>query len=209
MRIAEAQAVHLDGKGGRHYQEDRAGTGQAGGGQTRMHSSPEEKEGGCYVKLFKRHYTRIIGGHNGQSVVAQVGAVFRVLCRSVNPSFPPYSRSVTRWSGRKKNGSDRSPAEETIRIIPFLRLVEVKASQPALLRRRHLDRTMKPVEQRCGTGDSQVAQQARHEERGAPVSRFRLDCFRRRSARGRSGRRQRSRFRLWPGRRCQSPGRRR
>ncbi|MGH8652734.1 MAG: hypothetical protein ACREYE_11455, partial [Gammaproteobacteria bacterium] len=44
-----------------HHQEDRAGAGQDGADQARIHPASREKEGGLTVKLFKGHYTSELG----------------------------------------------------------------------------------------------------------------------------------------------------
>ncbi|MGH8652599.1 MAG: hypothetical protein ACREYE_10720, partial [Gammaproteobacteria bacterium] len=41
--------------------EDRAGAGQDGADQARIHPASREKEGGLTVKLFKGHYTSVLG----------------------------------------------------------------------------------------------------------------------------------------------------
>ncbi|MGH8651424.1 MAG: hypothetical protein ACREYE_04200, partial [Gammaproteobacteria bacterium] len=45
-----------------HHQEDRAGAGQDGADQARIHPASREKEGGLTVKLFKGHYTSMMNG---------------------------------------------------------------------------------------------------------------------------------------------------
>ena len=62
----------------------------------------------------------------------------------------------------------RSPSEEAIRVVPFLRRVEVKAVQPALFAPGRLHGGAKTGQDRRGPGRPQVRRQARHQARTAP-----------------------------------------
>lgn len=62
-----------------------------------------------------------------------------------------------------------SPSEESVWVIPFLRLVEIEAVQPAFFRFCGIHWLRKAVQERRRTGDSHVCQQARNEEGYAPV----------------------------------------
>src|SRR2546429_296273 len=51
------------------------------------------------------------------------------------------------------------PTKEAVGIVPFLRLIEVEAVEPTLLRSCDLERTIEALQQRCRAGDSHVAKQ--------------------------------------------------
>src|SRR5665213_564832 len=52
----QSQALHLDDQGRGHHQEDRAGAGEDGADQARIHPAAREKEGSLTVNVFKGHY---------------------------------------------------------------------------------------------------------------------------------------------------------
>ena len=62
----------------------------------------------------------------------------------------------------------RSPAKETTWVIPFLGLILVEASEPALIRFR-LDGVIESLKQRRGTRDAHVGQQPRHQDGNVPA----------------------------------------
>src|SRR2546429_4281606 len=59
------------------------------------------------------------------------------------------------------------PTKEAVGIIPFLRLIEVEAVEPTLLRFRDLERTIEALQQRCRAGDSHVGEQPIDQNRDA------------------------------------------
>src|SRR5712664_58779 len=71
--------------------------------------------------------------------------------------------------GSAMHSIEPSPPKEPVWIVPFLRLIEIKAVQPSLFRFRAVKRLVKAVKQRCRTGGAHVAQQARYENGRAPI----------------------------------------
>src|SRR5262249_23917999 len=69
------------------------------------------------------------------------------------------------------------PAEEAIRIVPFLRHIEVQALQPAFLALGCLHATAKTGQDRRGAGDPHVRRQACDETRGAPEGPLEVHLF--------------------------------
>lgn len=54
---------------------------------------------------------------------------------------------------------DRSPTKETVRVIPFGRLIEVQTARQRLAQFRGGDRFVKPAKQRRRASDSHVGEQ--------------------------------------------------
>ncbi len=65
--------------------------------------------------------------------------------------------------------TNRSPAEEPVRVVPFFRLIEVETMGPAFLRFRRVHGLREAVQEWRGAGHAQVPQQTRDEERHMPV----------------------------------------
>src|SRR2546421_12947676 len=64
------------------------------------------------------------------------------------------------WAWASKGVNPMSlPTKKAVGIIPFLRLIEVEAVEPTLLRSCDLERTIEALQQRCRAGDSHVATQ--------------------------------------------------
>src|SRR5439155_9367883 len=59
------------------------------------------------------------------------------------------------------------PTTEAVRIIPLLRLIEVEALEPTLLRFCDLERTIEALQQRYRAGDSHVGEQPIDQNRDA------------------------------------------
>src|SRR5947207_750363 len=62
-----------------------------------------------------------------------------------------------------------SPAKETVRVIPFLGLVQVEAIEPALFRFGWVYRGVEARQDRCRAGDAEIRQQASDDERCAAI----------------------------------------
>src|SRR5438046_1653459 len=74
-------------------------------------------------------------------------------------------RPGTAWSSASTAEGD-SPPEEPVRVVPFLRCIEVEPAQPAMLGAGRIHGQAEAVQQRGRTAHIHVPQQAREKESG-------------------------------------------